>query len=38
MREQGIPFLELETEYQTTHLAQMKTRLQAFCESVIRKG
>jgi benzoyl-CoA reductase/2-hydroxyglutaryl-CoA dehydratase subunit BcrC/BadD/HgdB len=38
MREQGIAFLELETEYQTTHLAQMKTRLQAFCESVIRKG
>jgi bcr-type benzoyl-CoA reductase subunit C len=38
MREKGIPFLELETEYQTTHLAQMKTRLQAFCESVIRKG
>jgi benzoyl-CoA reductase/2-hydroxyglutaryl-CoA dehydratase subunit BcrC/BadD/HgdB len=38
MREQGIAFLELETEYQTTHLSQMKTRLQAFCESVIRKG
>jgi bcr-type benzoyl-CoA reductase subunit C len=38
MREEGIPFLELETEYQTTHLSQMKTRLQAFCESVIRKG
>lgn len=37
MREQGIAFLELETEYQTTHLSQMKTRLQAFCESVIRK-
>jgi benzoyl-CoA reductase/2-hydroxyglutaryl-CoA dehydratase subunit BcrC/BadD/HgdB len=38
MREEGISFLELETEYQTTHLSQMKTRLQAFCESVIRKG
>ena len=38
MREEDIPFLELETEYQTTHLSQMKTRLQAFCESVIRKG
>jgi bcr-type benzoyl-CoA reductase subunit C len=38
MRQEGIPFLALETEYQTTHLAQMKTRLQAFCESVIRKG
>jgi len=35
MREEGIPFLELETEYQTTHLVQMKTRLQAFNESVI---
>ncbi|UCC66410.1 MAG: 2-hydroxyacyl-CoA dehydratase [Deltaproteobacteria bacterium] len=38
MREEGIPFLELETEYQTTHLAQMKTRLQAFCESVIGRA
>ena len=38
MREEGIPFLELETEYQTTHLSQMKTRLQAFWESVIGKG
>ena len=38
MREEGITFLELETEYQTTHLSQMKTRLQAFYESVIRKG
>jgi bcr-type benzoyl-CoA reductase subunit C len=38
MRQEGIPFLELETEYQTTHLSQMKTRLQAFCESVIGKG
>jgi len=35
MRDEGIPFLELETEYQTTHLAQMRTRLQAFCESVL---
>ena len=38
MREEKIPFLELETEYQSTHLSQMKTRLQAFCESVMRKG
>ena len=38
MRAEGIPFLELETEYQTTHLAQLKTRLQAFCESLITKG
>jgi benzoyl-CoA reductase/2-hydroxyglutaryl-CoA dehydratase subunit BcrC/BadD/HgdB len=35
IREQGIPFLELETDYQTTHLSQMRTRVQAFCESVI---
>jgi benzoyl-CoA reductase/2-hydroxyglutaryl-CoA dehydratase subunit BcrC/BadD/HgdB len=35
MREQGIPFLELETEYQTTRPSQMRTRVQAFCESVI---
>jgi bcr-type benzoyl-CoA reductase subunit C len=38
MRAEGIPFLELETEYQTTHLAQLKTRLQAFCESLVIKG
>jgi benzoyl-CoA reductase/2-hydroxyglutaryl-CoA dehydratase subunit BcrC/BadD/HgdB len=38
MREQGIPFLELETEYQTTRLSQMRTRVQAFCESVIKQG
>jgi benzoyl-CoA reductase/2-hydroxyglutaryl-CoA dehydratase subunit BcrC/BadD/HgdB len=39
MREEGIPFLELETEYQTTHSAQMRTRLEAFHESVIsRRG
>ena len=38
MRAERIPFLELETEYQTTHLAQLKTRLQAFCESLVTKG
>ncbi|MCJ7662892.1 MAG: 2-hydroxyacyl-CoA dehydratase family protein [Desulfobacterales bacterium] len=38
MREQGIPFLELETEYQTTRSSQMRTRVQAFCESVIKQG
>jgi len=39
MRAEGIPFLELETEYQTTHSAQMRTRLEAFRESVIgRRG
>jgi len=37
MREQGIPFLELETEYQTTRLSQMRTRVQAFCESMIKR-
>jgi benzoyl-CoA reductase/2-hydroxyglutaryl-CoA dehydratase subunit BcrC/BadD/HgdB len=37
MRAEGIPFLELETEYQTTHLAPLKTRLQAFCESLTAK-
>jgi len=38
MRGEDIPFLELETEYQTTHLSQMRTRLQAFCESLIGRG
>jgi benzoyl-CoA reductase/2-hydroxyglutaryl-CoA dehydratase subunit BcrC/BadD/HgdB len=39
MRTEGIPFLELETEYQTTRPAQMRTRLEAFRESVIgRRG
>jgi benzoyl-CoA reductase/2-hydroxyglutaryl-CoA dehydratase subunit BcrC/BadD/HgdB len=39
MRAEGIPFLELETEYQTTRPAQMRTRLEAFRESVIgRRG
>ena len=37
MRGQGIPFLELETEYQTTRSSQMRTRLEAFRESVIGK-
>lgn len=38
MREEGIPFLELETEYQSTHLSQMRTRVQAFSESVMGRG
>jgi bcr-type benzoyl-CoA reductase subunit C len=38
MRKEGIPFLELETEYQTTQPSQMRTRLEAFRESVIGKG
>jgi len=35
MRHEGIPFLVIETEYQTTHLALLKTRVQAFCEAVL---
>lgn len=39
MRAEGIPFLELETEYQTTRSSQMRTRLEAFRESIIgRRG
>ena len=38
MREQRVPFLELETEYQTTRLSQMRTRVQAFCESMIKRS
>jgi bcr-type benzoyl-CoA reductase subunit C len=37
MRMEGIPFLELETEYQTIRSSQMRTRLEAFRESVIGK-
>lgn len=35
MREEGIPMLVVETEYQSTHLALMKTRIEAFCEAVL---
>ena len=39
MRAEGIPFLELETEYQTARSSQIRTRLEAFRESVIgRRG
>jgi len=31
---EGIPMLVLDTEFQTTHLAQTKTRIQAFLESL----
>ncbi len=34
MEEEGIPMYVLDTEYQTTHLAQVKTRVQAFAESI----
>jgi bcr-type benzoyl-CoA reductase subunit C len=33
----GVPMIVLDTEYQTTHLTQMKTRIQAFAES-LREG
>ena len=33
MQNEGIPMLVLDIEYQTTHIAQMKTRIQAFLES-----
>ncbi len=34
---EGIPLLVVETEYQTTHLAGLRTRIQAFAESLARK-
>ena len=34
IEEEGVPMYVLDTEYQTTHLAQMKTRVQAFAESL----
>jgi benzoyl-CoA reductase subunit C len=34
MEHHGLPMYVLDTEYQTTHLAQMKTRIQAFAESL----
>jgi bcr-type benzoyl-CoA reductase subunit C len=34
IRDTGIPMFVLDTEHQTTHLAQMKTRIQAFAESL----
>ncbi len=34
MEAEDIPMYVLDTEYQTTHLAQMKTRVQAFAESI----
>jgi benzoyl-CoA reductase/2-hydroxyglutaryl-CoA dehydratase subunit BcrC/BadD/HgdB len=37
MQAHGIPMLVLDTEYQSTHLTQMKTRIQAFAES-LREG
>jgi benzoyl-CoA reductase subunit C len=37
METEGIPIFVVETEYQTTHLAGMKTRIQAFGESLARR-
>jgi bcr-type benzoyl-CoA reductase subunit C len=37
MEREGIPLLVVETEYQTTHLAGLRTRIQAFAESLARK-
>jgi benzoyl-CoA reductase/2-hydroxyglutaryl-CoA dehydratase subunit BcrC/BadD/HgdB len=34
MRKEGIPFHELVTEYQTLSLSHVRTRLQAFFESL----
>ncbi len=34
MEQEGVPMYVLDTEFQTTHLAQMKTRIQAFAESL----
>jgi benzoyl-CoA reductase subunit C len=34
MKREEVPMYVLDTEYQTTHLAQMKTRVQAFAESL----
>jgi benzoyl-CoA reductase/2-hydroxyglutaryl-CoA dehydratase subunit BcrC/BadD/HgdB len=33
----GIPLLVVETEYQTTHLAGLRTRIQAFAESLMER-
>ncbi|RLA88495.1 MAG: hypothetical protein DRG20_06035 [Deltaproteobacteria bacterium] len=34
LKAQGIKVLEVETEYQTTHMGQTKTRIQAFVEAL----
>lgn len=34
VKQEAVPIYVLDTEYQTTHLAQMKTRVQAFAESL----
>jgi len=37
MEKEGIPLFVVETEYQTTHLAGIRTRIQAFGESLAQK-
>jgi len=37
MEGEGIPIFVVETEYQTTHLAGIRTRIQAFGESLAQK-
>ena len=37
MEKEGIPIFVVETEYQTTHLAGVRTRIQAFGESLAQK-
>ena len=37
MEREGVPIFVVETEYQTTHLAGVRTRIQAFGESLAQK-
>jgi bcr-type benzoyl-CoA reductase subunit C len=37
MEREGVPLFVVETEYQTTHLAGVRTRIQAFGESLAQK-
>jgi benzoyl-CoA reductase/2-hydroxyglutaryl-CoA dehydratase subunit BcrC/BadD/HgdB len=37
MEREGIPIFVVETEYQTTHLAGVRTRIQAFAEALTGK-
>ncbi len=37
MEKEGVPILVVETEYQTTHVVGLRTRIQAFGESLARK-
>jgi benzoyl-CoA reductase subunit C len=37
MEKEGVPIFVVDTEYQTTHLAGIRTRIQAFGESLARR-